>query len=56
VTGAEPDTRPRARAKGEEVGATESMLDRGELCTAGGVFGAAGAKGSGGRSFGVLGG
>jgi hypothetical protein len=43
-TGGDPDTRPRARAKGEEAEGAESMLDRGDVCIAGGVVGG-GAKG-----------
>jgi hypothetical protein len=49
-TDGDPDTRPRARAKGgEEAGITESLLDRGDI--AGGVFGVGGAKAGGGRSL-----
>lgn len=43
-TGGDPGTRPRARAKGEEAGGTESMLDRGDVCIFG-VVGVGGAKG-----------
>jgi hypothetical protein len=42
--GGDPDTGPRARVKGEEAGVTESLLDRGDACTTGGVFGVAGAN------------
>jgi len=51
-TGGDPDTRPRARAKGEEAGGAESMLDRGDMCTVGGVVGV-GAKGWGDGSRGI---
>jgi len=41
----DPDTRPRTRVKGEEAGVTDSLLARGEVCTAGGASDVAGAKG-----------
>jgi len=44
-TGDDPDARLRARAMGDEAGKTESMLVRGEVCTAGGVVGIVVAKG-----------
>lgn len=48
-TGGDPDTGPRARAKVEEAGIIESLLDRGD--TAGGVLCVGGAKGGGGSSL-----
>lgn len=44
-TGGDPDTRPCARAKGEEGGGTESMLVRGDECIGVGVVGVGRAKG-----------